>query len=62
MQFRVSGLLDDVAIVESGRGAVYIGGKLDEIDPGTAVAMLSPDQAREYADRILEAAELSEII
>lgn len=54
-QWTVDGQLGDQAIIEVGLGTVHIGGRNgNEV---SAAAMLSPAGAREYADRLREAAD-----
>ena len=54
-QLIVNGQLGDQAVVEVGRGSLYIGGKNADGEFTTA-AMLTPEQARQFADCIRVAA------
>ncbi len=58
-QWRILGQMGDIAIVESGRASVFIGGE-ERDGVIVAGAMLSPKQAREYAIAIQEAADEAE--
>ena len=58
-QWKVEGQLGDRALVESGKGSVFINAGGSETGDN-ATAMMSPAAARELADRLRDAADQTE--